>query len=225
MRRLLAIALLFAVLPAAAKRTPQHYRVFIPSHQNLVAQNSEVVRLGLERFADNRALDAAVERGQLSPLETSATLVFDRRVPKERRYARPWVVAFIERLSVEYYAVYGKPLKVNSAVRTVEFQRRLRRWNSNAAPATGDIQSVHTAGLAVDLQRRGLSRAQLRFLQLRLLVAQARNQVIVEEEIRRNACIHVVVCNPEEFIAIQPQEMPVPTFDILLADIPDFPLD
>ena len=90
---------------------------------------------------------------------------------------------------------------MNSAVRTVRVQMRLLRWNHNAAPVHGEKASAHLAGIAVDLQRRGLTKEQMTFIQDKLLGLG--NMVIVEEELKQ-PCFHVVVDGDY----ILPPEMP-----------------
>jgi hypothetical protein len=222
--------LLLLAIPATARPTHSKKpagRIFVPSSQNLLEQNAELNRLGLGRYENDRALSAAIERGELVPIVSGPTLVMDKHVPAARRYARPWVVSFLQELAADYYARFGLPLKVNSAVRTLQFQKRLRRWNANAAPVQGQYASVHTAGLAVDLQRRGLSKAQLRFLQMRLLYHYARGAVLVEEEVRRNSCFHVVVrgsyAEVETITANLPSYMLVPIPELSAEGMLDFP--
>ena len=68
-------------------------------------------------------------------------------------------------LSEVYYRQFHAQIQVNSAVRTVKVQKKLRRRNRNAAPAEGDTASSHLAGITVDLQRRGMTKEQIRFVE------------------------------------------------------------
>jgi hypothetical protein len=190
-------------LRAARPATPAHvkhhrkpkpipYRAFPPSHESLVLQNAEADRLGLERYEDNKAMAAAIEREELVPLPLSVSLAVDKRLDPKRRYCRPWVAAFLLDLSIAYYQEFHSPLLVDSAVRTVKVQRSLLRWNKNAAPAHGELESVHIAGIAVDIARRPLNGNQIRWLQFRLLYYHALGLVIVEEELKQ-PCFHIVV--------------------------------
>lgn len=193
-RNILLAALLLTV-SAQARHTRFNaftFRAFPPTHQSLVDQNAEADRLNLPRIADDRQLDVLIERGELEQIPACRFLKFDKRLPEYRRYARPWAVAFIQALAADYFSEFETPLQVNSAVRTIKFQRHLRLWNKNAAPPTGQLASVHLAGIAIDVQRRGLSLAQLRFLQTRLMYYNARGDVIVEEELKQ-PCFHIVV--------------------------------
>jgi len=191
---------------------PKHhvYLAFPPTHESLIIQNAEANRLGLERYEDNKALSAAVEREELVPLPLSVSLTVDRRLDPKRRYCRPWVAAFLFDLSDAYYREFHTPLLVDSAVRTVKVQRSLLRWNKNAAPAHGELESVHIAGIAVDIARRPLSGNQIRWLELRLLYYHALGLVIVEEELKQ-PCFHIVVSGdyPNGNTGVQLIESPV----------------
>jgi uncharacterized protein DUF5715 len=204
LRRGLLLFLILSLVPAAGavrlahpprhkhKPKPEPYRAFPPTHESLVLQNAEADRLGLERFADNTALAAAVARGDLVPLPTSDHLYVDRRLDPKRRYCRPWVAAFLTDLSESFYQEFGQPLLIDSAVRTVRVQRSLLRWNHNAAPWHGELASVHIAGIAVDIARRPLTGNQIRWLQFKLEYYHALGLVIVEEELKQ-PCFHIVV--------------------------------
>src|SRR5262249_14194449 len=62
----------------------------------------------------------------------------------------------------------------------------------NAAPAQGDTASSHLAGVTVDIQRRGMSREQVRWVQQYMLPL--RNLALIEpEEERRQWVFHVMV--------------------------------
>ena len=88
------------------------------------------------------------------------TLRIDPRLDPSRRFCRPWTLDFVNDLSQAYYNRFHQQIQVNSAVRTVKVQKKLRRHNRNAAPADGDTASSHLAGVTVDLQRRGMSKEQ-----------------------------------------------------------------
>src|SRR5256885_225203 len=99
--------------------------------------------------------------GALLPIRASETLRFDPRLDPSRRFCRPWTRDFVEDLSQAYYNRFHQQIQVNSAVRTVKVQKKLRRHNRNAAPVEGDTASSHLAGVTVDLQRRGMSKEQI----------------------------------------------------------------
>jgi hypothetical protein len=120
----------------------------------------------------------------------------------------------VQDISKSYYRQFHAQMQLNSAVRTVKVQQRLRRHNRNAAPAEGDTASSHLAGITVDLQRRGMTKEQLRFVERYLFYLNALGLVEPEEE-RRHWCFHVMVSDKysewrqtQTIFALSPTEEP-----------------
>ena len=166
--------------------------MFRPSHESLILQNAEIDRLELPRIQDDDELEALKASQALLPIRASESLRFDPRLDPSRRFSRPWTRDFTEDLGQAYYHRFHQQIQVNSAVRTVMVQRKLRRHNRNAAPAEGDTASSHLAGLTVDLQRRGMTKQQVRFVERYLFYLRELGLVEPEEE-RRHWCFHVMV--------------------------------
>ena len=179
-------------------RKASHHRrlrwnpMFRPSHDSLLRQNQEIDRLDLPRIQDDDQLEALIASHALVPIVESQSLKIERRLDPARRYCRPWTRDFVEDLSEAYYNQFHAQIQLNSAVRTVMVQKKLRRHNRNAAPAEGDTASSHLAGLTVDLQRRGMSKQQVRFVERYLFYLRELGLVEPEEE-RRHWCFHVMV--------------------------------
>jgi hypothetical protein len=74
----------------------------------------------------------------------------------------------------------------------VVVQKKLRRHNRNAAPAEGEIASSHLAGVTVDLQRRGMTKAEIHWVENYLVPMKAAGLVEPEEE-RRQWVFHIMV--------------------------------
>jgi hypothetical protein len=166
--------------------------MFRPSHDSLIRQNEEIDRIDLPRIQNDAELEALKASGALVPIEESESLKIERSLDPSRRYCRPWTRDFVVDLSEVYYRQFHAQIQVNSAVRTVKGQKKLRRHNRNAAPADGDTASSHLAGVTVDLQRRGLAKDQIRFIERYLFYLNALGLVEPEEE-RRHWCFHVMV--------------------------------
>ena len=166
--------------------------VFRPSHDSLLKQNAEIDRLELPRIQDDTELDQLKLEGKLVPIIPGETLRIDPRLDPGRRYCRPWTRDFVEDLAASYHQKFGQQIQVNSAVRTVVVQKKLRRHNRNAAPAEGEIASSHLAGVTVDLQRRGMSKAQIKWVEGYLVPLKAAGLVEPEEE-RRQWVFHIMV--------------------------------
>jgi len=189
----------FAVHPVTVRQTHRrHFRwlrwnpMFRPSHESLIIQNAEINRLDLPRIQDETELEALKADGSLLPIRVGETMRIDPRLDPSRRYCRPWTRDFVEDLSQAYYNRFHQQIQVNSAVRTVKVQRKLRRHNRNAAPAEGDTASSHLAGVTVDLQRRGMSKEQVRWMEHYLFYMKAIGLVEPEEE-RRQWVFHIMV--------------------------------
>jgi hypothetical protein len=166
--------------------------MFRPSHDSLLRQNEEIDRLDLPRIQDDDELEALKTSHDLVPIEAGETLRFDPRLDPSRRYCRPWTRDFVADLSEVYYREFHDQIQVNSAVRTVKVQKKLRRHNRNAAPVDGDTASSHLAGITVDLQRRGMSKEQIHFVERYLFYLNALGLVEPEEE-RHQWVFHVMV--------------------------------
>ena len=178
-----------------SKRHTRHIRwnpMFRPSHESLLRQNEEIDRLELPRIQDDDELEALKASQALVAIRTGQTLRIDPRLDPERRFCRPWTRDFVEDLSQAYYRQFHDQIQVNSAVRTVKVQKKLRRHNRNAAPAEGDTASSHLAGLTLDIQRRGMSKPQIHFIERYLFYLRALGLVEPEEE-RRQWVFHVMV--------------------------------
>jgi hypothetical protein len=166
--------------------------MFRPSHESLLLQNAEVDRLELPRIQDDDELEALKSSGALQEIVASETLRFDPRLDPSRRFCRPWTRDFVQDLSQAYYNRFHQQIQVNSAVRTVKLQKKLRRHNRNAAPSDGDTASSHLAGLTVDLQRRGMTNEQIHWMEHYLFYMKALGLVEPEEE-RHQWVYHVMV--------------------------------
>jgi hypothetical protein len=166
--------------------------MFRPSRDSLLRQNEEIDRLDLPRIQDDDELEALKASGELVPIKETESLKIERSLDPSRRYCRPWTRDFVQDLSEVYYSQFHEQIQLNSAVRTVQVQKKLRRHNRNAAPVDGDTASSHLAGITVDLQRRGLSKEQMRFVERYLFYLNALGLVEPEEE-RRHWCFHIMV--------------------------------
>lgn len=178
------------------------------SHDSLLRQNEEIDRLKLTRINDDQELEELELRGDLVSLHESRSMQIAPNLEVNRRFCRPWTRAFLEDLSQAFYAQFHHPIQVTSAVRTVDQQARLQRWNHNAAPIDGDTASSHLAGLTIDIGKSPMSRRERAFIDQYVFKLQQLGLVEAAEE-RRQACYHIMVSNrydeyrdtPEDFKA------------------------
>ncbi|HWR13687.1 MAG TPA: DUF5715 family protein [Terriglobales bacterium] len=194
----------FAADAFAAKRNTRsshkHRRVrhlrwnpmFRGSHDMLVKQNLIINELELPRIVDDEELEQIIYNEELVQLDESPALRIAPNLLENRRYCRPWTKKFIEDFSQAFYDEFKKPIQVNSAIRTVEQQKKLRRRNRNAGPIDGDTASTHLTGIALDISKRGLSRKQHKWIEEYFLPLKNLGLIDPIEE-RRQPVFHVVV--------------------------------
>jgi hypothetical protein len=176
------------------------------SYSSLERQNVRLEEEGLERIEDQRDLQARIANKLLVPLPASEGLAINPKLPANRRYCRPWTAHFLSDLAQAHEALFHQPLEVNSAVRTVAYQKLLRLANNNAAPAKGDVVSPHLTGSAVDIAKEQLPSNEIAWLRRQLLPLQKAGKIDVEEEFQQ-ACFHITVYKSYE--AAKPHPKPV----------------
>jgi hypothetical protein len=233
--QLVAVALLagmsssaFAATVVARHAHHKHFRwlrwnpMFRPSHESLLLQNAEIDRLELPRIQNDTELEALKGDGALLPIRAGETLRFDPRLDPSRRFCRPWTRDFVEDLSQAFYNRFHEQIQVNSAVRTVMVQKKLRRHNRNAAPADGDTASSHLAGVTVDLQRRGMSKPQITWMEHYLFYMKALGLVEPEEE-RHQWVFHIMVSghysewrNTQDIVPVEHPENDTPEAQVAM---------
>src|SRR6266481_7837659 len=200
---LLILALSCSALAVRPMVSPRYHRmhrfhriawnpVFRPSHESLLLQNAEIDRLNLPRIRDDKQLQQLIGSGELVAIVPSESLRIQPSLDPERRFCRPWTLDFVQDLSEAYYKEFHEQIQVNSAVRTVLVQKKLRRHNRNAAPESGETASSHLAGLTIDLQRRGMNKAQVKWMEEYMRPLKQLGVIEPEEE-RRQWCFHIMV--------------------------------
>lgn len=162
------------------------------SHESLLRQNEEIDRLSLPRIQNDAELDQLIDNGQLVQITEQPGLHIAGNLKPNRRYSKAWTRDFVQDLGQAYYDEFGTPIQLNSAVRTVDQQKKLRRRNRNAAPIEGDTASSHLAGLTVDIGKRGLTKKQHKWVENYFAKLRELGLIEVAEE-RRQACFHVMV--------------------------------
>lgn len=162
------------------------------SYESQIRQNEEIDRLQLPRIADQAQLEELIRTQELVEIQETPALRVSPAIERDKRYCRPWTNQFVQDFSQAYYKQFGVPMQVNSAVRTMEQQQKLRRHNRNAAPELGEVASSHLAGITVDLARRGLTVQQHKFMEDYMKNLRDLGLLEVAEE-RRQKCFHVMV--------------------------------
>lgn len=183
--------------PQTRATIPSLQRIrFVPplrgSLASLMRQNQRNDAEGLVRIEDDAQLDQLETAGEIVPLPVSSSLRVNPDLPANRRYCRAWAARFLANLARAHSARFHRSLQVNSAVRTVDFQRALIAVNGNAAPAEGDTASPHLTGAAVDIGKKGMPLSEISWMRAWLLPLQATGKIDVEEEFYQ-ACFHITV--------------------------------
>jgi uncharacterized protein DUF5715 len=197
-------------------RTNRFRRIVFPftplkgSRESMLRQNERTFGDDLERIQDDDQLQLLTENKELVDLPETDSLRIAANLPVERRYCRPWTRTFLDDMSREYYTQFGQPLQVNSAVRTVLVQKKLRRRNRNAAMIDGDVASPHLTGAAIDIARRGMTKSQIKWMRDYLLSLRDAGQIDVAEEFRTR-CFHITVYKEYELSRLeQPGSLAAP---------------
>ena len=162
------------------------------SYGSLERQNERSEADNLERIEDEEDLADRIARKMLVPVPASAALGVNENLPEHHRYCRPWTARFLADLARVHAAQFHRPLEVSSAVRTVEYQKRLMETNGNAAAAEGDIVSPHLTGATIDIAKNWMSRQEIGWMRSWLLPLQNAGKIDVEEEFQQ-ACFHITV--------------------------------
>jgi hypothetical protein len=184
------------------------------SHESLVRQNERAEQDGLLRVKDNDDLSMLRRQGKLVALPELASMHVDGRLPANRRYCRTWTGHFLSDLARVHYQRFHRPLQINSAVRTIDYQRHLLHINGNAAPAEGDVASPHLTGAAVDIAKKGLTPSEVAWMRAYLLPLQAAGKIDVEEEFQQS-CFHISVY--KSYVTPRPGVVSSPRSSALIA--------
>jgi hypothetical protein len=162
------------------------------SLESLQRQNDRLDAEGLERIENEADLAARIANKLLVRIPASSALTVNADLDENHRYCRPWTAKFLADLARAHETAFHRSIEVSSAVRTVEYQKRLMETNGNAAPAEGDLVSPHLTGATIDIAKKGLSRAEMAWMRRHLAGLEAAGKIDVEEEFKQ-ACFHITV--------------------------------
>jgi len=169
------------------------------SKELITVQNFKADRLNLSQISESN-LSWFKENGHLVflPRDTSHFYIASGHVPNRYLLARPWVKEYIVILSAAYYEQFKKKLKITSAARTIERQRRLARVNRNAVPHKGAHASLHMRGIVFDVSRKGMGVKERDWMRQRLLEDKFKGietgvGIIYIDPTEESYCYHIVV--------------------------------
>jgi uncharacterized protein YcbK (DUF882 family) len=150
--------------------------------QSQIIQNEQADRDRLSRMEDQEMIERFARLRLLVPVEDETRNFYIHNVPDERRYLRPWAKLFLDRLSRQYRARFGQPLRITSMVRTEDHQRTLQGRNPNAAAPVGEKRSAHLTGACLDISKKGMNRAQMRWVRQVLSSLKQKGYLFAVEE-------------------------------------------
>lgn len=151
---------------------------------SLYNQNRQADLEGLKRLTE-RDLDMFIHEKILVPLpHNNVTVVVDSRLPKRYRYCLPETRDFLIDFGTYFRKETGKPIQINSAIRTVEYQEYLRnvKRNGNAAKSEGPKRSSHLTGATIDIAKKDMTPHQLKTARKYLLFFRKNKLADVTEE-------------------------------------------
>jgi hypothetical protein len=202
---LIALSLCGAAYPRVHRGSPRKNKIFAAKPNSVALENQAADAMGIPRYLTQDDVDLAVLSGELVPVQE---ISIDKRLPENRRYARPATVQFIAELNWDFFEAFGHFLVLDSAVRPASIQKRLLKWNHSAAPAYGPKASSHERGCTVDIGKKQ-SKQEHAWMLNRLLYYRALGRILVIEESR---CWHIMVKGSVNAAAVLP--LPI-----------DFPMD
>jgi hypothetical protein len=120
----------------------------------------------------------------------------DRRQMRIRllRMFHPNAKPILEELAKAYQAKFGRPLRVTSLTRSMDYQIGLNATNPNSFKVRGaGSLPPHTSGCAFDLARKHMTADEQNFVQAKLAEMENRGVLDALREGGVNACFHVFI--------------------------------
>ena len=166
-----------------------------------VIQNEQADADRLARLEDRPMLERYTRLQLLKQIPVRAEGYYLHGVPGSNRYLRPWTKLFLDRLSRQFQARFGRPLRVTSLVRTVAYQNALRRRNSNAASPYGPKRSTHLTGASLDLSKKGMRASEINWVRRVLASLQTKGYLYAIEEFQQPNFHIMVFRNYPEYVS------------------------
>ncbi|MBX3287752.1 MAG: FHA domain-containing protein [Acidobacteria bacterium] len=139
----------------------------------------------LKRLADNFA-------GQRFDLGNAA----DRKQMRRRllRMFQPRARPILKELADHYHQRFGRPLRVTSLTRSMDYQILLNQGNANSFKVRGEGSlPPHTSGCAFDLARKHMTIEEQNYLMQKLAAMEREGRLDALIEYGVNACFHIFI--------------------------------
>jgi hypothetical protein len=110
------------------------------------------------------------------------------------RMFNPHAKPILQELADAYFAKFGRPLRVTSLTRSIDYQILLNRGNPNSFKVRGEGSlPPHTSGCAFDLARKHMTAEEQNFLMQKLAQMEDANKLDALIEYGVNACFHIFI--------------------------------
>ena len=195
------------------------------------AQESPILSFA---FPDNRAevVSGHPKYNTLAKLaENFAGKKYDLNNPADRKQMRmrllrmfnPRAKPILQELAEAYHAKFGRPLRVTSLTRSMDYQILLNAGNANSFKVRGEGSlPPHTSGCAFDLARKHMPAEEQNFVMNKLAEMERAGKLDALIEYGVNACFHVFIYNdgnPPRAFYFGPREYEtIPLFAGLVSD-------
>jgi len=100
----------------------------------------------------------------------------------------------LKKLADAYFGKFGRPLRVTSLTRSMDYQIGLNATNANSFKVRGEGSlPPHTSGCAFDLARKHMTAEEQNFVMAKLAEMENANELDALIEYGENACFHVFI--------------------------------
>lgn len=127
---------------------------------------------------------------------------YDLSKPSDRKQIRirllrmfnPRAKPILQELADAYFGKFGRPLRVTSLTRSMDYQIGLNSTNANSFKVRGEGSlPPHTSGCAFDLARKHMTADEQNFVMNKLAEMENANKLDALIEYGENACFHVFI--------------------------------
>lgn len=165
-----------------------------------VIQNDRADEDNLARLKDIEMVERFARLQLLEPVPVKTDTYYLHAVLSANRYLRPWAKLFLDRISEQYRARFGKPIRVTSLTRTVVYQNSLRKRNRNAASPYGEKRSTHLTGASLDISKKGMRNAEILWVRRVLASLKDKGYLFAVEEFRQPNFHVMIYRNYPEYV-------------------------
>ena len=112
------------------------------------------------------------------------------------RMFQPRAKPILKKLAEAYFGKFGRPLRVTSLTRSMDYQILLNASNANSFKVRGEGSlPPHTSGCAFDLSRKHMPAVEQNFVMEKLAEMERAGELDALIEYGTNACFHVFIYN------------------------------